>query len=336
MEIRDADLLPYRNQNPWLEDDIKTETTLVEDETLPQGSQLDDLILNELTIGNKTNLYINPTESDKVSNQIENTHFGNFAKQILIAGTDFTKNFFDTFLFAIKNNGSSSDRKDAFNELANESYKNAKNTPSLWRTVGMYSFTTRVTKVDIPQPKATTFDYNVGQYTIRKIKSEWDYSKKSSLTMRIDGMAYYIDAINLLSQNGDISTLNNQKEIEHLSFMGFNKKLAENLKDGTRLDLVVRHVNLNDLYSHNNYLKNAEQSFYKESATQSSMVGMANFRPNNDRSMFWVFEDVKFLGWNDGLEFGHTSTGSQELTTDFIYKRLIRVDPMYMENYIAL
>jgi hypothetical protein len=192
-----------------------------------------------------------------------------------------------------------------------------------------------VTKVDIPQPKAMTFDYNVGQYTVRRIKSEWDYSKKSSLTMRIDGLAYYIDAINLLSQNGDISTLDNQKGIEHLSFMGFNKKVAENLKEGTRLDLVVRHLSLSDLYSHNAYLKNAEHSFYRESATQSSLIGMANFRPDNARSMFWVFEDVKFLGWNDGLEFGHNSTGSQELTTDFIFKRLIRVDPMYLENYIG-
>lgn len=335
MELKDVDLLPYKNQNPWLENTTELTPIQVEDEVLPQGAQLDKTIFDELTLGNKTDLYIDPIKSDKTSGQIENIHYGNFAKQILVAGTDFAKNFFDTFLFAVKNHGSFNDQKDAFNELANESYKNAENMPNLWRTVGMYSFTTRVTKVEIPQPKAMTFDYNVGQYTVRKIKSEWDYSKKSSLTMRIDGLAYYIDAINLLSQNGDISTLDNQKGIEHLSFMGFNKKVAENLKEGTRLDLVVRHLSLSDLYSHNAYLKNAEHSFYRESATQSSLIGMANFRPDNARSMFWVFEDVKFLGWNDGLEFGHNSIGSQELTTDFIYKRLIRVDPMYLENYVG-
>ena len=79
----------------------------------------------------------------------------------------------------------------------------------------------------------------------------------------------------------------------------------------------------------------AERVVYRDSATPDSQIGMANIRPDNARSMFWVFEDVKFLGWNDGLEFGHTSTGSQELTTDFIFKRLIRVDPMYLENYLG-
>lgn len=319
MELNDYNLKPYKNLNPYLDD--TTERTVYEPtnsgELTLSGNEIDNIIGDELAKG-----------YDK------DVHYSNFAKQILVTGADFAKNFFDTFLFAVKSNGKSITQDDAFNDLAQQSKNNEEKLPNLWRTVGMYSFTTRTTRVEIPQPKAQTFDYTVGQYVIRKIKSEWDMPKKSSLTMRIDGLAYYIDAINLLSQNSDNAVLND-KGIDHLSFMGFNKHIAEDLKNGTRLDLVVRHTNPNDEGLKNSWLKNAERAVYRESATPDSQIGMANIRPDNARSMFWVFEDVKFLGWNDGLEFGHNSTGSQELTTDFIFKRLIRVDPMYLENYIG-
>lgn len=319
MELNDYNLKPYKNLNPYLDD--TTERTVYEPtdsgELALSGNEIDNIIGDELAKGYDKDI-----------------HYSNFAKQILVTGADFAKNFFDTFLFAVKSNGKSMTQSDAFNDLAQQSKENEEKLPNLWRTVGMYSFTTRTTRVEIPQPKAQTFDYTVGQYVIRKIKSEWDMPKKSSLTMRIDGLTYYIDAINLLSQNSDNAVLND-KGIDHLSFMGFNKHIAEDLKNGTRLDLVVRHTNSNDEGLKNSWLKNAERSVYRESATPDSQIGMANIRPDNARSMFWVFEDVKFLGWNDGLEFGHNSTGSQELTTDFIFKRLIRVDPMYLENYIG-
>ena len=319
MELNDYNLKPYKNLNPYLDD--TTERVIYEptnsSELALSGNDIDNIIGDELAKG-----------YDK------GVHFLNFAKQILVTGADFAKNFFDTFLFAIKSNGKSMTQADAFNDLAQQSKDDEEKLPNLWRTVGMYSFTTRTTRVEIPQPKAQTFDYTVGQYVIRKIKSEWDMPKKSTLTMRIDGLAYYIDAINLLSQNSDNAVLND-KGIDHLSFMGFNKHIAEDLKNGTRLDLVVRHTNPNDEGLKNGWLKNAERVVYRDSATPDSQIGMANIRPDNARSMFWVFEDVKFLGWNDGLEFGHTSTGSQELTTDFIFKRLIRVDPMYLENYLG-
>ena len=145
-----------------------------------------------------------------------------------------------------------------------------------------------------------------------------------------------ISGIKDLNHNDNyVCAVLNDKGIDHLSFMGFNKHIAEDLKNGTRLDLVVRHTNPNDEGLKNGWLKNAERVVYRDSATPDSQIGMANIRPDNARSMFWVFEDVKFLGWNDGLEFGHTSTGCQELTTDFIFKRLIRVDPMYLENYLG-
>ncbi|MBR6611243.1 MAG: hypothetical protein IKK93_03265 [Campylobacter sp.] len=319
MEINDYNFKPYKNLNPYLEDNTEQPIYDPVDGNDPalSGNKVDEIISDEMSLGNNNDV-----------------HMTNYAKQILVTGADFAKNLFDTFLFAIKSNGRSITQSDAFNDLAKQSKENELQLPNVWRTVGMYSFTTRTTKVEIPQPKAQTFDYTVGQYVIRKIKSEWEMPKKSSLTMRIDGLAYYIDAINLLSQNNDNAILNN-KGIDHLSFMGFNKHLAENLKDGTRLDLVVRHVNPHDEVNHNSYLKNGERSFYRDTVTPDGMIGMINTRPDDARSMFWVFEDVKFLGWNDGLEFGHNSSGSQELTTEFIFKRLIRVDPMYLENYLG-
>lgn len=335
--INDSSLKPFNHYNPWLEDTSSQEPFIPKNasDKAPTGEEIDSTISNELSSGNNSNIFVNPTLNADVSDQIENVHYDNFAKQILMTGADFAKNLFDVFLFAIKNNGTTTTQEDAFNDLAKKSNENQDNIPNLWRTVGIYSFTTRTTKVEIPQPKAQTFDTVSGQYVIRKIKSEWEMPKKSSITMRIDGLAYYIDAINLFSQNNDNSRLDNQKGIDHLSFMGFNKHLSENLKEGTRLDLVVRHVNPHDEVNYNSYLKNGERAFYRDTVSRNGMIGMVNTRPDNARSMFWVFEDVRFLGWNDGLEFGHNSFGGQELTTDFIFKRLIRVDPMYLENYLG-
>lgn len=334
MELDDVNLKPYKNLNPYLDDNLSRNIYEPSNssEIMLSGKDIDSIIAGEYSLGNTSNVYVDPIKGDEISDQKVNTHFDNFAKQILFSGADFAKNFFDTFLFAVKHDGN---QTDAFNELATKSKENENKLPNLWRTVGMYSFTTRTTKIEIPQPKAQTFDYTNGQYVVRKIKSEWEMPKKSSLTMRIDGLAYYIDAINLLSQNSDNADLSDQRGIDHLSFMGFNKHLAENLKSGTHLDLVVRHTNPNDEGLKNAWLKNAERLVYRQSATYDTQDGMVNVYPDNAHSMFWVFEDVKFLGWNDGLEFGHNSTGSQELTTDFIFKRLIRVDPMYLENYVG-
>lgn len=310
--------MPIENTNPWLEN--------------PSSMQsIDRLINEEMHKGNPTLLYINPMKGTAVSEQEENVHFDNFAKQILLAGTDFSKNFFDTFLFAV--NANDQIQKDAFNNMYEYTEKSEVLRP--FTTVGMYSFTTRTTKVEIPIPKAATFDYVVGSQTIRKIKSEWDMTKKSSLSMRIDGLTYYIDAINLLSQNNEVANdAIDNKSINFLSFTGLNKNLSEHIKNGIRLDLVVRHVNPSE-EMRNPTLKHAERALYSSASRKSSYAGMVNSRPDNARSMFWLFEDVRFLGWNDGLEFGHTSTGPQELTTEFTFKRLIRVDPMFMENYLG-
>ena len=322
-------------ENPFISDnesyDLSGLTSFNND--LPSANDLDRIVSNELEIGNITNRFIDPMESDKVSGQTEKLHFANFAKHILVTGADFAQNFFDTFLFLVKNDGSALSNTDAFNNLAQYSIDNENNVTNLWKAVGMYSFTTRTTKIEIPQPKAQTFDHTVGKNVIRKIKSEWDMPKKSSLTMRIDGEAYYIDALNYLSQNNDNTEFDDTRNIKFLNFVGFNKHIAESVKDGTRLDLIVRHVNPSD--TNNDYINNANHAFYRESISKDGYVGMVNTRPDNTRSMFWLFEDVKFLGWNDGLEFGHTTAGKQELTTDFIFKRLIRVDPMFLENYLG-
>ena len=109
MELNDYNLKPYKNLNPYLDD--TTERVVYEPENSNElalaGKEIDNIIGDELSKG-----------YDK------DVHYLNFAKQVLVSGADFAKNFFDTFLFAIKSNGKSMTQSDAFNDLAQQSKDN--------------------------------------------------------------------------------------------------------------------------------------------------------------------------------------------------------------------
>ncbi len=46
-----------------------------------------------------------------------------------------------------------------------------------------------------------------------------------------------------------------------------------------------------------------------------------------DDRCLWVFHDVNFLGFNSGPSFSHNSSDKQTLEINFIFKRLVRIDP---------
>ena len=45
-----------------------------------------------------------------------------------------------------------------------------------------------------------------------------------------------------------------------------------------------------------------------------------------DRTPYWVFEDIKFLGVEGSLDYDRDSTGVTELQVPFIFRRVYKVD----------
>lgn len=185
-----------------------------------------------------------------------------------------------------------------------------------------FGFLSRIEGITIPQLKANSFSLRTSSDLVQKVSSSITGNNKSSLKIRTDEMCYIYDMLNLVSNNNEL-TAKNDREIKKLSTFT-TLRMADNLKHRTTIDIVVRNSCLEQNLQYKRFYHGIDDLgdlISHHSETELSQ---------QDRCL-WVFSDVNFLGFSNGPQFSHSSGDKQTLSVDFIYKRLVRIDPQ--KNY---
>lgn len=221
-------------------------------------------------------------------------------KHIRLTGTDFISSKFDVNILVTSKEGSD----DFFRKFISEM--------DLDIDLNSFGFLSRVEGITIPQLKAKSFSIRTANDLVSKVSSSIEGNNKSSLKIRADEMCYIYDMMNLVSNNNELSS-KGDRNIKKLSTFS-TLRMADNLKHRTTIDIVVRNSCLET---------NPYHQFYEGALTNY----YADQDLKRDDRCLWVFHDVNFLGFNSGPSFSHNSSDKQTLEINFIFKRLVRIDP---------
>lgn len=183
-----------------------------------------------------------------------------------------------------------------------------------------FGFLSRVEGITIPQLKANTFSLRTSNDLIQKVSSSITGNNKSSIKIRADEMCYIYDMINLISNNNEL-TSKNDREIKKLSTFT-TLRMADNLKHRTTVDIIVRNSCLEQNLQYKRFYDGYTNTSITDMMSQEADLSLEQ----RDRCL-WVFSDVNFLGFSNGPQFSHSSSEPQTLSVDFIFKRLVRIDP---------
>lgn len=228
------------------------------------------------------------------------THQNGPERRMLLSGADFMKNRFNVdFLF------STNSYSKTLSTAAQLPFSNN-------------GFMARLTNISIPQIKAKTFTIKEGCESIDKIGSKFEMSNKASVSIRMDEFLFCYDLFNFLGLNSDIND-----SFKLMKPMTIVNNLENN--KGQRIDILVKHLNyFIENATDGDIVSNSESRFQNSVNIDNELLATSTL--DSERAMTWYFEDVRFLGWNNGIKFSNSNSDAQILTLDFIFKRLVRLD----------
>jgi len=246
---------------------------------------------------------------------------------LLNSGTDFINNMFDAMLICHKS-------EDGFVNFFDELYKSHFLTGGKESDLGFIGggniFMVRVSTINIPQAESDVFDVKFGIQTVRKVRSKVKYERKAELRMLLDEPLYFMGVFNMLSNNNRIifDGISPDRMLPH-GFAAFSSGsiVRESLKNKkVRIDLVVKHQKLMRNLQIENLISNPDIYGWRYSRNRN-VIGMAGLR--SKELPLWWFEDVKFLGQGDGLNFDRDNPNTVDMGFPFLFKRCIKIDRQY-------
>ena len=182
----------------------------------------------------------------------------------------------------------------------------------------------RVNSIEIPEMESETWDLKFLDDVITKIRSKVEFERKSTISIDLDERFYVLDLINAMSGNSIRDGSLNKASIS------FPKMINTNLRDKSlRFDIIVKHRDLLkpnrklpflDRESGNTRYGLRKTIWDSYDGSLQAIVGM-----QDENEPYWVFEDVKFLGPNDGLQFDNNASDKQVIDYSFIFKRCYKV-----------
>ena len=222
-------------------------------------------------------------------------------EQIEKSGSDFLASNFDVNFIV----SSKTKTDDFFRKITSEL--------GLDLDLESFGFLSRIEKITIPQLKANSFSLRTANDLINKVSSSITGNNKSTISIRADEKCYIYDIMNFVMNNNELNSKGDRNFKKYSAFSTI--RMADNLRHRVTIDIVVR-----DSFIENSLLK----KFYSGSNIQDELSP-------EDRCL-WVFNDVNFLGFSKGPSFSHNMSEAQSFDLNFIFKRLIRIDPKKSYN----
>jgi hypothetical protein len=172
-------------------------------------------------------------------------------------------------------------------------------------------FSVRVASVEIPQGMSESFETSFMTTKIFRVASKTIKEHKSVLSMNVDQELYYTDCINALASQYSMT-------IEKVFNPMFNK-----------VDIVQQNKYLKNLFPYIMSKKTGHWNIYVNMINLSPMQSYINNNAvvtESKKMPVYVFEDVKFLGQNDGFSFTRDSANKLIAQFPFIYRRDYKID----------
>lgn len=255
--------------------------------------------------GTDVKLYEYPSVSfledstEENSSNIEKTVMTPQIESILESNPDFLAQHFSAYLLWYTNEASSPE--NLFNShIEDTSGKFTYSNDYQKAILSKEGFGVRFCEISIPNVKNEDFDLPIGQISIKKIKSSKSMNKKVQFSFRLDDNLEWLNFFNKLSgQNNSISNdtalTDWRKNVTYVtkSFTSLNENKM-------KLCLLVKPQALDEF----------------------------SFFDKDTENFLWLylFEDIKFIGAGDSISYDSTSPGEQNANTEFIFKRLRRIN----------
>jgi hypothetical protein len=178
----------------------------------------------------------------------------------------------------------------------------------------------RTSTIEVPQMENETFTTKFLGMTVTKVRSKVRYERKSNLKMLLDEPLYIRLLFNILSGTSRLSTLDKgwwedkNYDYKPKSFYAANLNVYNDLN----LNIIIKHQALLS-YPYLSIMKNTWRTVLSD-----DKVGYAENHP--DEYPLWWFQDVKFMGEGNDLQFDRDGSSVTELTFPFLFSRCLRVD----------
>jgi hypothetical protein len=229
------------------------------------------------------------------------------ADWICNSGPDFMQNLWDVAI--VCSAPTSEDVPNQWEDFFKQIYNNkaifgGDNLPQIMGDACM--FMVRTSSISIPQPKSASYDVKFLYNSVKKIKSQVDFTRKADLTLLIDEPLNFINIFNLVSNNNIITPSIDIRPILNVPF---------NTNPIFKYDIVKKKIQMNLLVKHQCLMNHYH---YDEFQYQNGLP--------YDQQPYWCFEDVAFIGNTTPVKFDNTTANTLEATIPFIFKRVYKVD----------
>lgn len=256
--------------------------------------------------------------------------------KMMISHADFLTHMFDVF-FVVYSDNINLDLFEYLQSKVNnidgeDFYVNSKvKSAGLYKTL----MAVRIHSIEVPEMETETWDLKFLNDVITKLKSKVEFDRKSTISIDLDERLYIIDLFNAISGNSIEQGNTNFGTISGPKF--FNTNLRDK---SLRMDIFVKHRDFTkanrDLY-YKNPTPNSSTRFETLSTIWNSREGelQAFIGMQDENEPCWVFEDVRFLGPNNELDFDRDQSEKVVMQYDFIFKRLykIKLEDTYSGRY---
>lgn len=168
-------------------------------------------------------------------------------------------------------------------------------------------FLVRFLNIKMPTIKQETYTIKVGMQTIEKVRTTKSITPQASFTFRLDANLEWLDFFNKASGNYNTISQN-----------------SNNLSDWrTNISQVTKCFSPSNITSNHRLCLFVNASCFDYTA-QKYKFGENSLEYKNMIPFSYVFQDVKFLGPGN-ISYDSNGGGTQEITIDFIYKRLRKI-----------
>lgn len=256
--------------------------------------------------------------------------------KMMISHADFLTHMFDVF-FVVYSDNTNLDLFDYLQSRVNDVDGEDVYIGSNVKSAGLYKtlMAVRIRSIEIPEMETETWDLKFLNDVITKSKSRVEFDRKSTISVDLDERLYIIDLFNAISGNSI------KQGGTNFGAVSGPKLFNTNLRDKSlRMDIFVKHRDFTkanrDLY-YKNPTPSSSTRFETLSTIWNSREGelQAFIGMQDENEPCWVFEDVRFLGPNNELDFDRDQSEKVVMQYDFIFKRLykIRLEDTYSGRY---
>lgn len=177
-------------------------------------------------------------------------------------------------------------------------------------------FYVRFGQIEIPQVVNSTFELAIGETSIQKIRSSKEMVKKANFTFRLDENLEWLDFFEKGAGINDTITgkADSEKKIYEYNFM----QGMDDIKN--QVSFIARSFSLGNRGS----VK--DQRLCLAVCADDFNTDIMIDREARHPEWYYLFEDIRLVGIDSGIEYNADSSGSTDATISFVYKRVRKFD----------